>query len=294
MLSLSHIAKTFANGSRAVENFSLNVEMGEIVVLIGASGCGKSTLLRLVSGLDQPSQGSIHLDGRPIVATDPRINLIFQEPRLFPWLSVRDNIGFGISHLAAGERDERIARVLAKVGLEGFGIRWPKELSGGQAQRVAIARALVTGPEVLLLDEPFSALDAFTRADLQQHLLALWEESRPTMILVTHDIEEALILADRVVVMRPWPGRILEQFKVDLPRMRDPASAEFEALKRQLHMSLGRSIERNHLRAPEAQSSPAAIILLSRSSFTASRHSLRRSLAASVKAAWFAKARCGR
>jgi sulfonate transport system ATP-binding protein len=249
MLSLNHIAKTFANGSRAVENFSLTIEMGEIVVLIGASGCGKSTLLRLVSGLDQPTQGTIHLDGRPVVTTDPRINLIFQEPRLFPWLSVKDNIGFGITHLDAAEREGRISRVLSKVGLEGFGTRWPKELSGGQAQRVAIARALVTGPEVLLLDEPFSALDAFTRADLQQHLLALWEESRPTMILVTHDIEEALLLADRIVVMRPWPGRIQEHFRIDLPRMRDPASTEFEALKRQLHTSLGHSIERNQTRA---------------------------------------------
>jgi sulfonate transport system ATP-binding protein len=249
MLSLSHIGKSFANGSRAVENFSLTIAMGEIVVLIGASGCGKSTLLRLVSGLDQPSQGTIHLDGQPILAPDPRINLVFQEPRLFPWLSVRDNIGFGITHLDGADREERITRALAKVGLEGFGARWPKELSGGQAQRVAIARALVTGPEVLLLDEPFSALDAFTRADLQQHLLTLWEESRPTMILVTHDIEEALLLADRVVVMRPWPGRILDEFKIELPRMRDPASAEFEVLKRQLHASLGRSIERHQPRA---------------------------------------------
>jgi sulfonate transport system ATP-binding protein len=249
MLTLSHIGKTFANGSCALDNFSLNIEMGEIVVLIGASGCGKSTLLRLVSGLERPSQGTIHLDDQPVLTTDPRINLIFQEPRLFPWLSVRDNIGFGIRHLDTAERDDRIGRVLAKVGLEGFGSRWPKELSGGQAQRVAIARALVTGPEVLLLDEPFSALDAFTRADLQQHLLALWEESRPTMILVTHDIEEALLLADRVIVMRPWPGRIMEHFKVELPRMRDPASAEFEALKRQLHASLGRSIERTQSRA---------------------------------------------
>ena len=244
MLALSHLGKSFANGSRALENFSLAIGEGEIVVLIGASGCGKSTLLRLVSGLDQPSQGSIQLDGLPIVATDPRINLIFQEPRLFPWLSVHDNVGFGIAHIGTQEREERIAHALAKVGLAGFGSRWPKELSGGQAQRVAIARALVTGPEVLLLDEPFSALDAFTRADLQQHLLALWEESRPTMILVTHDIEEALIFADRVIVMQPNPGRILEEFRVDMPRLRDPQSDAFEALKRRLHASLGRSIER--------------------------------------------------
>lgn len=244
MLSLDHLGKTFGNGSRALENFTLDIEKGEIVVLIGASGCGKSTLLRLVSGLDQPSEGAIHLDRQPISTTDPRINLIFQEPRLFPWLSVRDNVGFGITHLEQAERERRITHVLEKVGLTGFGSRWPKELSGGQAQRVAIARALVTGPEVLLLDEPFSALDAFTREDLQQHLLALWAESRPTMILVTHDIEEALLLADRVVVMRPWPGRIMETFRIGLPRLRDPGSPEFEVLKRQLHASLGSTIER--------------------------------------------------
>ena len=247
MLTLSHLSKSFANGSRALENFSLAIGEGEIVVLIGASGCGKSTLLRLVGGLDQSSQGSIHLDGLPIAATDDRINLIFQEPRLFPWLSVHDNVGFGITHLETQERDERIRHALSKVGLAGFGARWPKELSGGQAQRVAIARALVTGPEVLLLDEPFSALDAFTRADLQQHLLNLWEESRPTMILVTHDIEEALILADRVIVMQPNPGRIMEEFRVDLPRLRDPQSEAFEALKRRLHSSLGQSLARGRV-----------------------------------------------
>lgn len=248
MLSLNQLGKTFTNGSRALDSFTLDIEEGEIVVLIGASGCGKSTLLRLVSGLDRPTEGTIHLDSQPILSTDPRINLIFQEPRLFPWLSVRENIGFGITGLETGDRDWRIDHVLDKVGLAGFGARWPKELSGGQAQRVAIARALVTGPEVLLLDEPFSALDAFTREDLQHHLLALWEESRPTMILVTHDIEEALLLADRVIVMRPWPGRIQEQFRIDLPRRRDPDSSAFEALKRQLHSSLGHSIERKQAR----------------------------------------------
>ncbi|MDB5526248.1 MAG: transporter related protein [Rhizobium sp.] len=247
MLTIRHVSKWFANGTQALDNFMLKIASGEIVVLIGASGCGKSTLLWLASGLDRASQGGILIDGERVTRPSSRINLIFQEPRLFPWLKVADNIGFG---LEGRDRRGRIERVLAKVGLEGFDARWPKELSGGQAQRVAIARALVIEPKVILLDEPFSALDAFTRRDLQQHLLTLWQESRPTMLMVTHDIDEALIFADRVIVMQPWPGRILEEFTVDLQRDRDPASPEFEALKRRLHASLGRSMAgRRHLAA---------------------------------------------
>jgi sulfonate transport system ATP-binding protein len=242
MLNLRHVGKHFGDGTRVLDNFNLSIDEGEIVVLIGASGCGKSTLLRLASGLDSPSEGEIVLDGDRIVGPDPRINLIFQEPRLFPWLKVRDNVSFGIDPDFGWGRSILSEDMLAKVGLEGFGGRWPKELSGGQAQCVAIARALVTSPEVILLDEPFSALDAFTRRDLQQHLLALWQETKPTMLMVTHDIEEALLLADRVIVMKPWPGRILEEFRVDLERDRDPDSPEFEALKRALHASLGRSM----------------------------------------------------
>jgi sulfonate transport system ATP-binding protein len=242
MLTMKHVGKSFANSTQAIENFSLTIANGEIVVLIGASGCGKSTLLRLASGLDRPSEGEILIDGQPITAPSPRTNLIFQEPRLFPWLTVADNVGFGLSSVDRHVREARVSATLEKVGLDGFGQAWPKELSGGQAQRVAIARALVTEPEVIMLDEPFSALDAFTRRDLQQHLLALWQESRPTMLIVTHDIDEALILADRVVVMRPRPGRFLEELAVDLPRDRDPASPEFEVLKRRLHAALGRSM----------------------------------------------------
>lgn len=243
MLSLQGLSKTFAGGVHALEGFSLTVKLGEIIAVIGGSGCGKSTLLRLVSGLDQPSRGRVLLGDEAVVAPHPRINLIFQEPRLLPWLTVAGNVGFGLSKQTAGERLGLVAEALEKVGLSSFAGRWPKELSGGQAQRVAIARALVTRPEVLLLDEPFSALDAFTRIDLQDHLLDIWDDMRPTLILVTHDIEEAIVLADRIVIMRPRPGRILEEVAIALPRNRDRTSAAFEAKKRDILALLNRSLQ---------------------------------------------------
>ncbi|MEK1931737.1 MAG: ABC transporter ATP-binding protein [Pararhizobium sp.] len=243
MLTLRNLGKTYANDVRALEGFSLGLAPGEIVAVIGGSGCGKSTLLRLISGLETPTRGTVELNGEPVSQPHPLINLIFQEPRLLPWLTVANNVGFGLAALDGDDRRQQVEAALKKVGLGKLGQRWPKELSGGQAQRVAIARALVTRPEVLLLDEPFSALDAFTRADLQDHLLDIWSETRPTLILVTHDIDEALVLADRIIVMRPWPGRILDDIKIDLPKKRDRASVSFEAVKRQLLMSLNASLQ---------------------------------------------------
>lgn len=244
MLVLDHVGKTYPNGVHALENFSARIRPGEIVAIIGGSGCGKSTLLRAISGLDRATSGSVTLDTISITAPNEKVGIIFQEPRLLPWLSVSDNIGFGLGHVPAAERQQRIARALARVGLADKADAWPRELSGGQAQRVAIARALVPSPEVLLLDEPFSALDAFTRADLQDHLLDLWADTKPTLILVTHDVDEAVVLADRVVVMRPRPGRLFEEIKVDLTRPRDRASVAFEAVKHQVLASLDRSLNR--------------------------------------------------
>lgn len=243
MLTLRNLGKTYANGVSALEGFSLSVARSEIIAVIGGSGCGKSTLLRLISGLETPTRGTVELNGEPVSQPHPLINLIFQEPRLLPWLTVANNVGFGLAELDGADRDRRVEAALKKVGLAKLGHRWPKELSGGQAQRVAIARALVTRPEVLLLDEPFSALDAFTRTDLQDHLLDIWSETRPTLILVTHDIDEALVLADRILVMRPWPGRILDEIRIDLPKKRDRTSAAFEAAKRQLLLSLNASLQ---------------------------------------------------
>jgi sulfonate transport system ATP-binding protein len=244
MLALEHVGKTYGNGVHALEGVTLQVGIGEIVAIVGGSGCGKSTLLRAISGLDHPSQGRITLDGERIVEPHEKIGIIFQEPRLLPWLTVAGNVGFGIAHLPKAERERRIAEGLDKVGLTDKAGVWPRELSGGQAQRVAIARALVARPEVLLLDEPFSALDAFTRADLQDHVLALWAERKPTLVVVTHDVDEAVVLADRIIVMRPHPGRLYEEIEADLPRPRDRQSAAFDAVKRRVLAALDRSLNR--------------------------------------------------
>ena len=242
MLSLAHLDKVYSNGARALDDVSLDVEAGEIVALVGGSGCGKTTLLRLVSGLEAPTHGMVSVDGEAIAAPHPAVGIVFQEPRLLPWLTVAQNIGFGLEHLPASERRDLVEEALLKVGLAGYGPRWPRELSGGQAQRVSIVRALVTKPKVLLMDEPFSALDALTRATLQDHLLALWEASQPTLLLVTHDVEEAAALADRAVVMQPRPGRIFADIPVPLPRPRDRLSPGFVEAKRAILSALDGSL----------------------------------------------------
>src|SRR5258708_37783350 len=206
MLSLERIGKTYPNGVRALDGLSCAVEPGEIVAVIGGSGCGKSTLLRAVSGLDRPTQGRVVLDGQPITSPHEKIGIVFQEPRLLPWLTVADNVAFGLTDRPMARRRHRAAGALSRVGLGEKARVWPRELSGGQAQRVAIARALVPQPEVLLLDEPFSALDAFTRRDLQDHLLDLWADTRPTLVLATHVVDEALVLARRGLAMPPRPA----------------------------------------------------------------------------------------
>jgi len=245
MLALDRVGKTYPNGVHALERFSADIGRGEIVAIIGGSGCGKSTLLRAIAGLDRASTGTVTLDDISITAPHAKIGIIFQEPRLLPWLSVADNIGFGLSELPAAIRREKVARALDRVGLTDKANAWPRELSGGQAQRVAIARALVPQPEVLLLDEPFSALDAFTRRDLQDHLLDLWNDTRPTLVLVTHDVDEAVVLADRVLVMRPRPGRLFEEIKINLARPRDRNSPHFDNFKRRVLTALDRSLDRN-------------------------------------------------
>jgi sulfonate transport system ATP-binding protein len=234
MLGINTVTKIYPNGHVALAGFSLRIKKSEIVAIVGGSGCGKSTLLRLVAGLDAPSTGKIRFHGEPITQPRPEIGMVFQEPRLMPWLTIDQNVGFGIRHLPAAERRQRIGQTLARVGLADFTGHWPRELSGGQAQRVSLARALVEQPSVLLLDEPFSALDALTRHDLQEHLLDLWAYDQPTMVLVTHDIEEALLLSDRVVVMRGSPGRIASVATPGLPRPRERSNSTFQYWKQRL------------------------------------------------------------
>jgi len=241
-LAIDRVNKVYANGTQALENISLRAEQGEILALVGSSGCGKTTLLRLIAGLDETTSGSIALDGQTMAGTHPTISAVFQEPRLLPWLNVAKNIGFGGQRLTASERNARTDALLDRIGLAGYGDHLPKDLSGGQQQRVSIARALIGHPRLLLLDEPFSALDPFTRASLHDLLLGLWQELQPSVVMVTHDVEEAVFLAGRIIVMRPRPGRLSETITVRLPRPRDKLSPLFDGVKRRVMQAIDRSL----------------------------------------------------
>jgi sulfonate transport system ATP-binding protein len=247
MLRVENLYKQFNNGFLALEAIHLQVNPGEIIGLVGTSGCGKSTLLRIIAGLEQATIGEVYLDEEPITAPHARVGIVFQEPRLMPWLTVWDNVQFGLTQRSGIEGEAVTVAALAKVGLSKFSQALPRQLSGGMAQRVAIARALVTKPDILLLDEPFSALDAFTRTTLQDHLLQIWQNDRPTLILVTHDIEEALIMSDRIIVMHAHPGRIHQEFVVDLPRPRKRTEHQIQIWKERLLDELDLSVKQSML-----------------------------------------------
>ena len=240
LIRVDHVGKTYPGGTEALRDANIGVGRGEFVCLIGASGCGKSTLLRLMAGFETPTVGTLSMEGRPIAGPGPDRGMVFQDFGLFPWLTVRGNVAFGprARGLPAVEIAGRAERFVAMVGLQRFADAYPHQLSGGMKQRVAIARVLANDAALILMDEPFGALDAMSRERLQEELLQLWAETGLTIVFVTHSIEEALVLADRVVLMSPAPGRIVGETLVALPRPRDVSSPAFNDLRRELTHAL--------------------------------------------------------
>jgi NitT/TauT family transport system ATP-binding protein len=242
MIEIDNVWKEFAKGERrvlALQEIRLSVAEREFVAILGPSGCGKSTLLNMVAGFDRPTRGSVRVAGEEIFAPSPRRAVVFQEPALFPWLSVMENVVFGpkTQRQPAANYRRHATQILDQVGLRGFEASYPAELSGGMRQRVGIARVLIMQPQVLLMDEPFGSLDAQTRMLMQELLLNVWERHHQTVLFITHDIEEALLLSDRVCVMTARPGQIKKSIVVGIPRPRAievTTSPEFNALRREV------------------------------------------------------------
>ncbi|MBL8861571.1 MAG: ABC transporter ATP-binding protein [Planctomycetes bacterium] len=236
------VSKVFARQGGELEvlrDVNLTVKSGELVCLLGPSGCGKSTLLNMVGGFDAPSTGTIEIDGRPVTGPDPKRVFVFQEYGIFPWASVWDNVALGLRHRPKEEVARITQHYVELVGLAGFERSFPSELSGGMRQRVAVARALAVSPDVVFMDEPLGALDSLTRLAMRSEILRLWQSEGMTILFVTHDVDESIQLADRVVVMSPRPGRIAEIVSVDLPHPRDIGSPEYGRIKNRLYELLG-------------------------------------------------------
>jgi len=242
-LKVENIEKIFQIDNeflQAVEKTNAEIQSGEFISIVGPSGCGKSTLIRMISGLETPTKGKITLDGKEITKPTLDIGMIFQESRLYPWISVEKNIGFGISDKKISKADKKVLvdEMINLVGLKGFNKALPNQLSGGMQQRASIARGLINKPKILLLDEPFGALDAFTRMNMQQELLKIWKQNQSTMILVTHDIDEAIFLSTRIFIMSARPGRIKDIIEVNLEGQRDRSSEEFLKIRKKILQSL--------------------------------------------------------
>ena len=238
MISIQKLSKNFG-AFQALEHVDINIQKGEFVVLLGASGCGKSTLLNMVAGFDRPTTGRVVVNGREVNDVDPHCGMVFQQYALFPWLTVLENVGFGLKMKGIGlkERNACAQRFIEMVGLQGFERHYPSALSGGMRQRVSIARVLANDPDVILLDEPFAALDAMTRQVLQDELLQIYEKSKKTIIFITHSIDEALLLSTRMLIMSARPGRVVTDMRNDLPMPRTvdvQLSARYNELKAQI------------------------------------------------------------
>ena len=241
-LKAEHVHTVFTRDGKTtpvLEDISLDVADGEFVCLLGPSGCGKSTLLSTMAGFLSPTSGEIRIDSEVVRGPDPRRIFVFQERGVFPWLTVEGNIAFGLFHLTAAERKQRVTHYIKMVGLEGFEKAYPPALSGGMKQRLEVARALAVNPDMLFLDEPFGALDSITRLVMRGELLRIWEAERKTIIFVTHDIDEAVQLADRVVVMSARPATIQQIVKIDIPHPRDISSARYLELRDGIFQQIG-------------------------------------------------------
>jgi ABC-type nitrate/sulfonate/bicarbonate transport system ATPase subunit len=241
-LQAEHIHMVFTRDGKStsvLNDISLTVAEGEFVCLLGPSGCGKSTLLSTMAGFLSPTSGTIAIDGEAVHGPDPRRIFVFQERGVFPWLTVEGNIAFGLFHLSAAERQQRVAHYIKMVGLEGFEKAYPPALSGGMKQRLEVARALAVNPDMLFLDEPFGALDSITRLVMRGELLRIWQAERKTIIFVTHDIDEAVQLADRVVVMSARPATIQQIVNIDIPHPRDISSARYLELRDGIFQQIG-------------------------------------------------------
>jgi sulfonate transport system ATP-binding protein len=255
-VSLAEVSRTFDRNRAAIpvlDDITFTVDRGEFVAILGPSGCGKSTILRLIAGLDQPTSGTVAIGGRPVSVTDDRCAVVFQEPRLLPWRTVAANVALG-ARRSKGDREGRIRDLLAEVGLGDSGGAWPHQLSGGMAQRVALARGLAAEPDVLLLDEPFAALDALTRLKMQELLLHVRRLHDQTVVLVTHDIDEALYLADRIVILGGQPAGVVATHTVNVPRPRDRSHPEIGRLRAEIlrRFGVGVPIEREDREMPGA------------------------------------------